>query len=202
MWNVCCIASADSILGKSQGSTIYSRLGSYAFLIFERQCASTTLRANPRRCALGPLTRQTFLILTESVAFIAALNREANLCTGYSPLLNFDVMDLDTLLPSLLQMGATLDGPIKYPQFGKVTLIAWLTSGRRCFSHLSWTTLYSWSVHICQYSSTTNVKLLIHGSAYASPPVQPSVSLFLVQGYIDLDTHHMEEQWIRRWVSR
>lgn len=39
---------------------------------------------------------------------------EAQLCTGYSPMLQFDVADLHELVPRLLGAGATMDGPIRY----------------------------------------------------------------------------------------
>jgi hypothetical protein len=45
---------------------------------------------------------------------------EAMCSTGYSPLLCFDVVDMDTTIVRLLQLGASLDGPIKYPLYGKV----------------------------------------------------------------------------------
>ena len=40
--------------------------------------------------------------------------------TGYSPFLHFDVDDMDTTIVRCLSLGATLDGPIKYPAHGKV----------------------------------------------------------------------------------
>ena len=46
--------------------------------------------------------------------------REAMLSSGYSPLLAFDVDDLDATVVRLLKMGAALDGPIRYPEHGKV----------------------------------------------------------------------------------
>jgi hypothetical protein len=45
---------------------------------------------------------------------------EAEVSTGYSPFVSFDVADIDTLVPSLLQMGAVLDGPIQYDTGGKL----------------------------------------------------------------------------------
>ena len=44
---------------------------------------------------------------------------EAALSTGYSPLLAFDVHDLDDAVQKLLGLGARLDGPIRYPVHGK-----------------------------------------------------------------------------------
>lgn len=44
----------------------------------------------------------------------------ANLTTGYTPILTFDVMDMDHTISQALFMGAFLDGPMKYPAVGKV----------------------------------------------------------------------------------
>ena len=43
--------------------------------------------------------------------------------TGYSPLLQFDVDDMDTTVVRALSLGGTLDGPIKYPAHGKVACL-------------------------------------------------------------------------------
>jgi hypothetical protein len=48
---------------------------------------------------------------------------EAAVSTGYSPFLCFNVDHLDTIIYKLIQMGATLDGPIKYPAHGKVCFV-------------------------------------------------------------------------------
>ncbi len=47
-------------------------------------------------------------------------NREAFTTCGYTPFLSFEVVDLQDTVQRLLQMGATLDGPIRYPPRGKV----------------------------------------------------------------------------------
>ena len=47
----------------------------------------------------------------------------ASLTAGYTPILNFDVEDMDISITNALTMGATLDGPIKYPAYGKVAAI-------------------------------------------------------------------------------
>ena len=46
---------------------------------------------------------------------------EALCSTGYSPMLSFNVEDLQGTITRLITMGAHLDGPIRYPTFGKVT---------------------------------------------------------------------------------
>ena len=53
---------------------------------------------------------------------LKAVEGEAMRSTGYSPFLCFDVMDMDSTVVRLLQLGASLDGPIKYPAYGKVSL--------------------------------------------------------------------------------
>jgi predicted enzyme related to lactoylglutathione lyase len=45
------------------------------------------------------------------------------LSTGYSPILTFDVPDLDTAVTTALSKGAMLDGPIKRPAFGNFASI-------------------------------------------------------------------------------
>ncbi|OQR90255.1 hypothetical protein ACHHYP_05676 [Achlya hypogyna] len=48
---------------------------------------------------------------------------EAACSAGYSPFLNFDVHDMDETIPRLIMLGAAMDGPIKYPAFGKVAAV-------------------------------------------------------------------------------
>ena len=38
---------------------------------------------------------------------------------GYSPFLSLDVDDMDTAVAICAQMGANLDGPVRYPAHGK-----------------------------------------------------------------------------------
>lgn len=51
---------------------------------------------------------------------IKAVESEAQLGTGYSPFLSFEVSDMDSTIARCAQMGAHLDGPIQYPAHGKV----------------------------------------------------------------------------------
>ena len=51
------------------------------------------------------------------------LHREAYCTTGYTPFLSFNVIDLQQTVSNMLQLGATLDGPIKYPGSGKVAAV-------------------------------------------------------------------------------
>ncbi len=47
-------------------------------------------------------------------------NNAATLCMGYSPMLTFDVGNMDHSITTALGHGAMLDGPIRYPAYGKV----------------------------------------------------------------------------------
>jgi hypothetical protein len=53
----------------------------------------------------------------------AGVAGESVCSTGYSPVLSFDVPDMDTTIQAALQEGASLDGPIKYPAHGKAAMI-------------------------------------------------------------------------------
>jgi catechol 2,3-dioxygenase-like lactoylglutathione lyase family enzyme len=48
---------------------------------------------------------------------------EAQLTAGYTPMLQFDVTDMDALVPRLLALGAHLDGRIQYGPHGKVAAL-------------------------------------------------------------------------------
>ena len=48
---------------------------------------------------------------------------EAQLSTGYSPILTFTVDNLDQRIAQCIELGAHLDGPIQYPAHGKVALL-------------------------------------------------------------------------------
>lgn len=54
---------------------------------------------------------------------IALLIREASsvaqLSVGYSPVISLEVKDMESAVSTALQLGAILDGPIKYPVHGK-----------------------------------------------------------------------------------
>ncbi len=63
---------------------------------------------------------QTPITSCEFRLSIKAVGSEALLCHGYSPMLSFDVDDLDSVIARCAQMGAHLDGPIQYPAHGKV----------------------------------------------------------------------------------
>lgn len=54
---------------------------------------------------------------------LQAVTTEAQVATGYSPLLNFQVNDMDSTIAQCVQMGGHLDGPIQYPAHGKVAAL-------------------------------------------------------------------------------
>eukprot|EP00658_Telonema_sp_P-2_P038297 TRINITY_DN27507_c0_g1_i1.p1 TRINITY_DN27507_c0_g1~~TRINITY_DN27507_c0_g1_i1.p1 ORF type:complete len:135 (+),score=38.15 TRINITY_DN27507_c0_g1_i1:182-586(+) len=54
---------------------------------------------------------------------LQAAHEEAACSTGYSPMLKFEVSDLDSAIPELIMRGGILDGPIKYPRHGKVAAL-------------------------------------------------------------------------------
>lgn len=54
---------------------------------------------------------------------LQAVTNEAQLCTSYSPLLTFEVDNMDSIIAKCAQMGAHLDGPIQYPAHGKVAAL-------------------------------------------------------------------------------
>lgn len=51
---------------------------------------------------------------------LQAVTNEAQLSVGYSPILSFEVDNMDEMIVKCTQMGAHLDGPIQYPAHGKV----------------------------------------------------------------------------------
>lgn len=51
------------------------------------------------------------------------MRREAPATSGYSPFLNFNVRELESVVAQLVQRGAVLDGPVKYPVIGKVAAL-------------------------------------------------------------------------------
>lgn len=48
---------------------------------------------------------------------------ESQCSTGYSPLLTFEVDDMDGMIPRLIQLGASLDGSIRYEAYGKMAAV-------------------------------------------------------------------------------
>jgi catechol 2,3-dioxygenase-like lactoylglutathione lyase family enzyme len=54
---------------------------------------------------------------------LSAAQSEAHVTTGYSPHLHFDIADMDSTIVQLLQLGAVLDGTIKYDPHGKMAAV-------------------------------------------------------------------------------
>ena len=53
----------------------------------------------------------------------AVHSNEAQLSTGYSPWITFEVNQMDQTVAAAVQAGAHLDGPIQYPAHGKVAML-------------------------------------------------------------------------------
>ena len=54
---------------------------------------------------------------------LQAVHSEPQLSTGYSPILSFEVDDMDTVVAKCASNGGHLDGPIQYPAHGKVAAL-------------------------------------------------------------------------------
>mmetsp|Transcript_20286 Transcript_20286/g.56435 ORF Transcript_20286/g.56435 Transcript_20286/m.56435 type:complete len:142 (-) Transcript_20286:950-1375(-) len=54
---------------------------------------------------------------------LRAVTSEAQVTTGYSPLLQFQVEDMDKVVARCVQLGGNLDGPIQYPAHGKIAAL-------------------------------------------------------------------------------
>lgn len=54
---------------------------------------------------------------------LRAVTSEAQVATGYSPLLQFQVEDMDRVIAKCVQLGGNLDGPIQYPAHGKIAAL-------------------------------------------------------------------------------
>lgn len=62
----------------------------------------------------------------QSGSLRVSLNRvdgEAAVTAGYTPFMCFHVRNLDTTVYKLIELGAILDGPIKYPSHGKIATL-------------------------------------------------------------------------------
>jgi catechol 2,3-dioxygenase-like lactoylglutathione lyase family enzyme len=59
----------------------------------------------------------------ETPLALHASDEESTVSTGYSPILQFVIHDMDTTVAQCLMLGAHLDGPIQYPAHGKVAAL-------------------------------------------------------------------------------
>lgn len=57
------------------------------------------------------------------VVNLRAVTNEAQLGTAYSPMLSFEVRDMDNVIVKCMERGAHLDGAIQYPAHGKVASV-------------------------------------------------------------------------------
>lgn len=54
---------------------------------------------------------------------LRAVTSEAQVTTGYSPVLQFQVENMDDIIAKCVQLGGNLDGPIQYPAHGKIAAL-------------------------------------------------------------------------------
>ena len=54
---------------------------------------------------------------------LMATESEAKLSSGYGPFIQFSVPDMDTAVSTAAQLGANLDGPVKFPAHGKTAVL-------------------------------------------------------------------------------
>ena len=54
---------------------------------------------------------------------LQVVTSEAQVTTGYSPLLQFQVSNMDEAIAKCVQLGGHLDGPIQYPAHGKMAAL-------------------------------------------------------------------------------
>jgi catechol 2,3-dioxygenase-like lactoylglutathione lyase family enzyme len=54
---------------------------------------------------------------------LQAVTSEAQVTTGYSPLLQFEVENMDDCITKCVRLGGSLDGPIQYPAHGKIAAL-------------------------------------------------------------------------------
>ena len=94
------------------------------------------LQENPKIAMLGEQTQQN-QFSEDSISqgekelplpsgfnlILRTADNEAQATTGYSPILHFDVDNLDMIISNLLSQGGRLDGAIKYPIEGRSAAI-------------------------------------------------------------------------------
>lgn len=58
---------------------------------------------------------------TDNLALsLQGVSSESKVSTGYSPILTFEVENMDSIVATCCQLGGHLDGPIQYPAYGKI----------------------------------------------------------------------------------
>jgi len=72
-------------------------------------------------------TPTSFELIGATTPSIPLIIREgtnaASLTVGYTPILNFDVVDMENAVTAAMEMGGMLDGAIKYKAFGKIAAL-------------------------------------------------------------------------------
>jgi len=71
-----------------------------------------------------PNNNTTAAVATQPISIcLQAVTSEAQVTTGYSPLLQFQVENMDECIAKCVQLGGHLDGPIQYPAHGKMAAL-------------------------------------------------------------------------------
>ena len=89
----------------------------------EREAARACVRVAASSSLCTVLNHTLAHSHVRSLSLSLSLCSEAEVSSGYSPFVSFDVDDMDTLVPSLLGLGAVLDGPVQYDTLGKVAAL-------------------------------------------------------------------------------
>lgn len=84
--------------------------------------AATTTTTTSSASASASASSSTTIIPSVAIS-LQAVTTESQLSTGYTPILNFQVSDMDGTVAKCVQLGGQLDGPIQYPAHGKVAVM-------------------------------------------------------------------------------
>lgn len=92
----------------------------------ELDAGSTKIFLKKQEGCVWQIPCRSFTIIVRHLTlpvFRALYCREAQLSTGYSPILNIEVTDLQFTIQKLLPHGAHMDGPIRFTSRGKVAAV-------------------------------------------------------------------------------
>lgn len=73
--------------------------------------------------ALSQQQQQPLLLPPSLSICLQVVTSEAQVTTGYSPILQFQVANMDACITKCVQLGGQLDGPIQYPAHGKMAVV-------------------------------------------------------------------------------
>ncbi len=108
----------------SLSSSPPSMLARFSRIVLMVRPGDGLLKATEFYQALGlTLSRATDEWADLGMLCLHTATSEAQVSTGYSPLLQFQVQDMDTTIAKCVQLGGQLDGPIQYPAHGKVAAL-------------------------------------------------------------------------------